>query len=523
MVAVWTVIPKKEKSFILLFFSKFELWAILAGVAYVHFLMSFDWLLDNWFPSFSTFIVEKGIPVEKWAYVFTLFIVERGIPAETWAYVFALLILTLPILKVLLGYFSKSRLDELLKLYKVLINTNDIDLLVNYIEKYHIADIYTFLKGKSSLPENEFREKYESEETVYKKAFKKLTQSKRIEFAYWIYEIILTNDEFIKEAANKYPELFAKAFIGMESKKASNKDAVQLYIETIFEKKNQKLIKELKIANQSTDSLENRSKHNEMPILSSLLMNVTAAAENYVWYPVGEGVVKSLKYDVEQKEFLRKQYDSKLEPELWNYKVWIATVYFNYMVRETIFKDGGWHMWLFYFRHTIDSLIYIIPEDNNYNPENEYPSFAHFVIYRQFDAMIDWIDLAKNEETSNRIIDTIRCLGWCIHSVCQADERKLTRKFKKSQLGRLVLLYCEYYYKSDNIACTTAREWLAKLFHSPKGVDFGPREFTDEYRIIIAEVWDDFDRVPFEAHGHNYILEDFEANILLPLGIVKDE
>ena len=499
--AIWSFIPQKERNFILLFFSKAEIIIFFSSLLYILFLMSFDWLKDTWF---------------GWLSVFT---VENGIPATIWAFIIALVIITLPILKVSFSYFSKSRLDELLKLYKVLINGNDIDLLAGYIEKYHITDIHTFLKGKSILPENEFRERYESQETPYKKAFKKLIKPQRIEFAYWIYETVLTNDEFIREAANKYPELFAKAFIGMESKKASDRDAVQLYIETIFENKNQRLIRELKIADQGTDSLKSRSKYNEMPILSGLFIHTYAAADNYVWYPVGEGAVKSLKYDKEQREFLQKVYDSKLEAELYNHKIWIATVYFNYMVRETIYRDGGWHMWLFYFRHTVDLLIKNIPNDNDYNADAEYPSFAHFIVSRQFDLMVDWLELSKDLENDNRVIDTIRCLGWCIHSVCQADEQKLSRDFKKSQLNRIVDLYLEYAYFPDNIACSTAREWLKKLFLNPKGVDFGTPEITPEYLSLLEEVWEEYDRIPFTAHGNGNILEEFEQEILEPLGI----
>lgn len=499
--AIWSFIPQKERNFILLFFSKAEIIIFFSSLLYILFLMSFDWLKDTWF---------------SWLSVFTI---ENGIPATIWAFIIALVIITWPIVKVSFGYFSKSRLNDLLKLYKVLINGNDIDLLAGYIEKYHIRDIHIFLKGKSTLPENEFRERYESKETPYKKAFKKLIKPQRIEFAYWIYETVLTNDEFIKESANKYPELFAKAFIGMESKKASDKDAVQLYIETIFENKNQKLVKELKTADQGTDSLESRRKYNEMPILSGLFIHTFAAADNYVWYPVGEGAVKSLKYDEEQKEFLRKEYDSKLEPELWNNKIWIAVVYFNYMVRETIFSDGGWHMWLFYFRNTTDLLIKNIPVDNQYKADSEHPSFAHFIIYRQINIMIDWLELSKDLENDNRVIDTIKCLGWCIHSVCQADEQKLSRDFKKSQLNRIVDLYLEYSYFPNNIACTTAREWLKKLFLNPKGVDFGTPEITPEYLSLLEEVWEEYDRVPFQAHGNGNILEEFEQEILRPLGI----
>ena len=123
VVAVWTVIPKKEKNFILLFFSKVELWSLLAGVAYVHFLMSFDWLTDNWFPWLSFFTVENGIP------------------AETWAYIVALLLLVVPVVTVWFGYFSRHKKQSLIRHYNSLLKQDEIDLLSGYILKYHIHDI----------------------------------------------------------------------------------------------------------------------------------------------------------------------------------------------------------------------------------------------------------------------------------------------------------------------------------------------------------------------------------------------
>lgn len=501
VVAVWTVIPKKEKSFILLFFSRAELWAILTGVLYVHFLMSFDWLLDNWF---------------SWLSIFTS---KKGIPAETWAYIIALLLLAVPTLKVLFGYFSKSKRQAVIAHYNSLLKQNEIDLLSGYITKYHINDIQQYLIGLSNLPEKENIDIILRRRTESDKAYEVLVKPTRISFAASVYGHILQDEQLVKAGATKYPEMFATAFRGMETKRASNQDFAKLFIECLFESKNQSFIQELKIVNNSSSSIKDIEENYELPILYGLLANTEAAAENYVWYPVGEGAVKSLKFDEEQRAFLVKEYDHHLEPELWNYKIWIATVYFNYMVRETIYRDSGWHMWLFYFRHTVDHLIELIPDDNNYREESEHPSFAHYIIYEQFDIMLGWLRLAKDLNTDNQVIDTIRCLGWCIHSLCQANDQKLSRSFKKRQLDRLVDVYLDYAYYPDNIACTTAREWLTKLFLNPKGVDFGIPEITPEYLSIMTEVWDEYDRIPFTAHGNGGILEEFEMNILQQLGI----
>lgn len=499
--AIWSFIPQKERNFILLFFSKVEIILFSISLLIILYLMSYDWLKENWFASLSIFSIEKGIPSSIWAYIISLFVIGY------------------PVVKVSFGYFSGSRLNSLIRLYKSLLKENEIDLLVEYINKYHISDIQKYLIGLSHLAEKESLDILLRRRTKSDEEYVELTKPKRMRFAELVYGQIIQDETFVKNVTPKYPELFATAFIGMETEKATNQDLVKAYIEILFESKNQSFIQELKVVNESYSSIQSKNENFDLPILTGLLVNTKAAAKNNVWYPVGEGVVKSLKFDAEQKEFLIRKYDSQLEPELWNYKIWIATVYFNYMVRETIYRDSGWHMWLFYFRHTIDHLIEIIPIVNDYSPQSEYPSFAHYIIYQQFDIMLGWIELAKDEETENQVIDTIRCLGWCIHSICQADESKLSRDFKKRQLSRVVDLYCEYASFPDNIACTTARDLLIRLFHNPKGVDFGTPDITPEYISLLEEVWKDFDRIPYSAHGRNHILTDFENTILVPLGI----
>lgn len=501
-IAIWSIIPNKERKFILLFFADWELWLFGISWLIVLYLMAFDWLQANWF---------------SWLSVSTA---EKGIPANTVGFIVALVAIAYPILKVTFSFFAKQRVNDLIGLYKSLIKENEIDLLVGYIEKYHINDIQVYLKGRSYLVENEEEEFYSRRRSTEEdKAYEKLVKPKRITFAAYVYGNILQNELFIKAAANKYPELFAKAFYGMETKKAANQDAVKLYIEQLFENKNQSLVQELKIVNGSNTSIKDRDEYYDLAILSGLLVHTKAASENNVWYPVGEGAIKSLKYDKEQKAFLEKEYDDDLEPELWSCKVYIAIVYFNYMVRETIYRDSEWHMWLFYFRHFTDHIIENIPEENDYDLDLERPSFNHSLIYDMFNIMFDWIELADKLETDRRVIDTIRCLGYCIDAVSQAPVSKIGLRYKKDRLDTIVEMYCNFAFHHDNPARITARQYLLRLFLNPKWVDHGPNERSDEYVQLMSDVWDDFDRPSFTAHGHHWVLDEFEQNVLKPIGI----
>lgn len=499
--AVWAIIPNKERRFILLFFSKFELVVLTISLFLIHYLMTFDWLMANWFPCLSIFTIDKGLP------------------SSSWAYILSLTIIFYPIIKVSLGYFSPSRLKNMISLYKTYLKENEIDLLANYISKYHIDDIKKYLQEISYLPKKQSIDVILRKRTNEDKVYKKIVNPYRILFASQVYGYIIQDGNFVRKSANKYPELFATAFSGMETKESSNKNLVILFIQCLFESKNQLLIQELKIMNGTNSSVLEMNENYDIPILFSLFAHTKVAANNYVWYPVGEGTIKSLKNDTEQKGFLIRKYDHSLESELWNQKIYIAIVYFNYMVRETIYCNSEWHMWLFYFRHFTDLLIEMIPTSNDFDGDSEYPSFAHKMIYEQFSVMNDWLDLAKEQETDNRVIDTIRCLGWCVHSLCQADNSRISVRFRRRQLDLLLSTYFEFSHYPYNIAATTARQWLETMFLNPKGVDLGISIRTPEYLTALQDAWDEFDKVPYQYYEDNGSIQHFIKKILIPIGL----
>jgi hypothetical protein len=499
--AVWAIIPKKERNFIMLFFSKKQMVLFGLSLVYLHYLFAFDWLLENWFP---------------WLSVFTF---EKGIPSSTWAYLFSLIIIGAPVLQVVSGFFSSSRRTELISLYNTLLKEDDIDLLVEYIEKYHINDIQAYLKGLSHLPEKENIDMILRRRTQKDEAFDKLIKPRRMQFAANVYGRILQSEDFINKAASKYPELFAAAFSGMETEKAANPDLVKLYIENIFETKNQSFVRELKIVNDSESSIESIFINYDIPILYGLLSHTKAAFRNAVWYPVSEKGILSIKYDEEQKVFLQKKYDSDLESELWNQKVHIAIVYFDYMVRETIYKDSEWHMWLFYYRNVTKELIELIPMQNDYDGDTERPSFAHSLIVDMIWNMRGWLELAKKRNVEYRVIDTIKCLGDCLDSICVAPEDKLSSAFKKRQLDLIISIWFKYSRHLDNNAVILAREWLEMMFLNPKWVDSPIRPASVEYIDVMREAWQDFDKIPYQMHEENGSVQDFVDKIIVPLGI----
>ena len=130
-IAIWAFIPRKERRFVLLFFGTEHIALLIFCILLLHYLFSFDWLLQNWLPQLSVFSSKDGIP------------------AYTYAYIVSLLIIAFPIAKVTKGFFSKEKTKELILLYNSLLQDDEIDLLVGYIKKYHLQDIKNYLINKS--------------------------------------------------------------------------------------------------------------------------------------------------------------------------------------------------------------------------------------------------------------------------------------------------------------------------------------------------------------------------------------
>lgn len=504
--AVWALIPKKERKFILMFFSKVHLILLAISILFLHYLFSFYWLAGNWFPALNAFITPKGIP------------------SSTWAYIFSFIIIAFPVSKVLFGFFATSRKTKLIELYKTLIKDDEIDFLVEYIKKYHIENVISYLKGISKLPQKDAIDMIMRRKTKTDREYKKIIKHKRLRFAANVYGEILQREDFVRKTANKNPEILAKVFTGMESGKAANEGLVKLYIEELFESKNQGLIAELKIVENFSSSIEDISKDYELPILYGLLSNTKVAVKNYVWYPVGEGAKKSLKYDKAQREFLHRKFDYKIESELWNYKIYIAIIYFKHMVKETIYRDSEWHMWLFYYQRFTELLIEIIPEENDYRLDDEKPSFAHALIVDQLWIMRDWLELAKKLNVKYRIIDTVKCLGSCLRHICNAPDEKIALSFKIRQLDLFMSLWFKYNEIEENKAIKLTKEWLNKMFLNPKYVDWGkPSEDgeNDIYIEILKETWERFDKVPYEGFEDTGLINKFKETTLHPLGITS--
>lgn len=499
--AVWAIIPNKERRFIRLFFSNFELKVLLTSLVFIHYLMSFDWLKVNWFPRLSVFTIDNGIP------------------STTWAYIVSLGVIAYPVFKVSCRYFSSNHEVALIELYKSLAKENDIELLVTYIRRYHLEDIKTYLQSLSKIDLEGAPEYVIGNEVNPNPEYQDLIRNKRILFASAVYRNIIQNRNFILLTANSHPELFATVFSGMETGRSSNKELTYIFLSSLFEEKNQLLVQELKVMNCSKGLIVERSNTINIPILYSLLAHTEASAANHLWDPIVDGVTNSMKRDREQCKFLNREFDFELLGELWNQKIYIAIIFFKYMVRESIHKNNGSNMGVTYFVFFTIDLIKIIPPTYDSDDRSLYPSFAHHMIFQQIIVMTEWLEIAGDQDVDSRVIDIVECLGRCVHFICQADTRQIPLPFKRNVLHLLLSTYFKISLYTDNINAVQTREWLEKMFINLTINGHQPQLVTDEYLNALQQAWNNFAKNGYQNQIDNGSIQQFVTKVLTPLGL----
>jgi hypothetical protein len=482
-VTIWAIIPSKERAFVMLFFSKLEILTLFGCILLMHIQMSFDFLLENWIPQL------------------TIFTHQKGLDNSIWAYITAILTITYPVYKVNFCFYSRTKIYSAINLYEECINKNDIDLLIGYIRKYHQIDIHNYLNKNSN-----------SNVEVRKGLTKKSLYAERV------YERIICNEKFISLSANKYPVFFSKIIESNQKKNFATRAFFQAFLKNIFINNNQDFINELKIKENSNKSIQELKQSNNLPILNSLFSNIEMAEANYVWYAVGHETIKSLKHDTNQIDFLITEYDDLIEDKFWETKIYLSKVYFDTLVRETILSGNRYHMWLHYFSRFTGCLIELIPEENSYNHNSEYPSFTHKILNELQSTVIDWIEYAEDLDTTCQVIDSIQCLGDCLSHICQAQESKLNLTYKISQFNNILILYFDLYTR-DTEPAILAKKYLEELFLNKRTTSLETSEKSEKYLEIFQKSWDKFDKVPFQHFEDNGSIDHFSEAILKPLGL----
>lgn len=512
VIAIVAIISEKNRKHLLLKFSYFDF------VIYV-----FAFILINYFVFYKQFY-SKGIFLDF------LYFTNFGLNnPSNYSYIISIFVLVTILFKVLFSFYPNRKINQVIKYYRILIENNEIPLLLDLIERYHLLDIGKYIESSKNYdPDSKdymferfhtpsFKERVLNKiKSIWRNIYKYSRLNKN-SYASYVLHNILNDPAFISLASNVRPYLFASIFSTFKKEKRNSfpTDLINQFLTELIKEKNFWLIKEIK---QSDDFDIGQPEwfFEKNRIVSSLIQDVSVADVNEIWRPFGEEAIKEIENEKNIGENSRLYQQYRNDDLLWEYKVFISIKFFNILIIESIVqKYSGTHFFLHYYWHITEkilkNLVSTPPKDFE-----EIDSINHYLIKKMNDNLFHWLTLANEHET-DRLYDIIRCIGNQINCITKSpffgEERKL------DLIESVLYHYCNIDEKAKT---SLIRDELDKILIEPSMMT----KTTDPYFDYIKQVWKKFDKIPHRGYSNNMDYDYFvrlKENVIIPLGLNPDE
>lgn len=512
VIAIVAIISEKNRKHLLLKFSYFD---------FGQYVLAF--LLINYFVFYNQFY-SKG-------YILNFLYFENfGLNnPSNYSYLISIFVLITILFKVLFSFYPNRKKNQVLKYYKSLIENNEIPMLLDIIEKYHLRDIGKEIESSKNYdPESKewlferFRKIPLKDKVLFRlkiiwQNLNKYSRLNKYSYANNVLHNIINDPAFISLASSVRPYLFANIFSTFKKEKRNSfpSDLVNQFLTELIKEKNFWLIKELK-QSDNFDSGQPDWFFDENKIIASLIQDVSVADVNEIWRPFGEEAIKEIESEKNLGIESRLYQQYRNDDLLWEYKVFISIKFFNILITESIVqKYSGTHFFLHYYWHITENILKNFLSTPPYDYE-EIDSNNHYLIKKMNDNLFHWLTLANDHET-DRLYDIIRCIGNQINCITKnpffGEERKLD--FIESVLYH----YCNIDEKAKT---SSIRDELAKILNKPSMLT----KTTDPYFDYISQVWTKFDKIPHRGYSNNTDYDYFarlKENVIIPLGLNPDE
>ena len=513
VIAIFAIISEKKRKHLSL---KFGYLSVL--------LYSSMFLLINYFVFYNQFY-SKGF------YLQFLYFDNFGFKnPKNYAYIISIFSLFSILFKIWYSFYPNSKKDKVLKYYKSLIENNEIQLLLDLIEKYHIKDIIDKINSSKEYnpKENDYFTFQIEKETLKTKflfflnqfwrSINNFSKLNKQNYALLVLHKIIADPAFIILASNIRPYLFASIFSLFKKGKQNifPNDIVNQHLKELLKEKNFWLIKELKEGqNFDFGQLDNFFLENK--IVSSLIKDLSVAEINNIWQPFGEEAISEIEKDsnLGLKSQLYQIYRN--DDLLWNYKTFISIKFFKILIIESIVKQyKGTHFFLHYYWYITEKILNNFIETPPKNFENTVSNY-HYLIQFMINTIFYWLDLS-NKHNSDRFYDIIICLGNLTHYLC--INQYFGEKRKIDFVENIVLSYCSLDNELENT--NKIRKELEKILIKPSMMT----ENNHPYFNYIAQVWKKFDKIPHRGYDNNIDYDYFKQlkeNVIIPLNLNPDE
>lgn len=414
LLAIIAFISERNREYIFLKLSQFDLIVFAVTFLYLHFLLTYSWWRDK----------TEALKVFEF----------DGFPSpEAWAYILSITVLFYSSWRVFFGTFPRSRRKRLMSYYQKLILRNEIAFLSQLIERYHIRHVIGFLQKRKTIELEKpsgfwLYDRYESQ-----KEYNKIIRAKSHIYGANVFYNIIQNDKFVESVANINPYLFSSIIIEMNDLRIKDDDFVNKFLKILMINKNSNFFREVR-NNQNLTKINAYRIEDERPILFALFNDVRVCSINQAWRGIGEQAI--LEMNEEAKKPFSPLRESNLEQEndtIWTFRITIAIWYFDIMVRQAIAQDVHDHMWMFYYWHFVEVILSNMPDLPSAESEQNRHSRNFELIETIISNLTDWKSVVI-ESTNNYLSKSIYdCVGQCLYEI--AISNKLRPKDKNYLLN----------------------------------------------------------------------------------------
>ncbi len=519
LIALAAFLSESNRKYIILKFSRLN-WIILILLAIsIHFLLGFNWFLER-MPFLSIFVFNDAITSNVWAYFITL------------------TFLSMIVVKFFFGFYPSKKREIVIKEYINLILKGDFSTLIYLIDKYHFKDIIKYIQIIKKLNSDEIEQKKKpqivkelkenesglyvyhidtssifQEIEEYKKKYRKVIKTNRLEYADSIYHNIVLHDSFVEYISANNPYFYTPIIKELNTKELSQRDFINRYLQVMTKYKNHSFFNEV-YSNSTLISSDDYDISENSKILSALFNDIAVIEINQAWRGIAEEALLEMDEEIRKKfSILRKNENDQYKDKVRNYRITIAIQYFDIMLRKAILSGSTCFMWNYYYKHFVDSILKnlnTLPDNNSEINRNTRNFNLIELIMKN---LVDWILLILETGKLNLLDSICRTIGSSMYSI--AIEKNLNINDKNELINYMFgpMINIDQYKKYNDEIVDKIFSGGLHSFLIPKNFECSkdPIEFLN-YRLTIIDIYKNYDK---------YML--FESNIKRRYNSFKSE
>ena len=150
-------------------------------------------------------------------------------------------------------------------------------------------------------------------------------------------------------------------------------------------------------------------------------------------------------------------------------------------------------MWLYYYRSFTQLILENISCGKDYDPKNTEPTINHWLIQYIMRTQCEWLEVAKDLNVDNLVLDTCGCIGECLYEITLSD--KVNNTFKIEAFDKVLNKYFELmHWKNARLQSKTIKKILMNPVMGFNSISGDSLDKKTHFFNVLQMAWRKFDK-----------------------------